>query len=403
MSDPTGPAVRRRGGTRRRRWRSRVIPSAFFVYGGFLVALAALGARTLARPVRFNAVTWLGSVILLYSLANFLFVRPLHAPPDTFDVWQFVRWHARELSLVLCAVLMAALRHPAGSYERAEAAVVGAGGLFALLGVLEYVARHFLGLPFGPGLVELDPSGSYFFKAYLDAHNAAGGLYLLVSVLALWGAVERRLSPVWLPLCVVGLFLTGSRTAVLSFVFAAAVSMTFLLFTRTVRALTLGLILTVLAAPSAGVVVSRLLPLFQGNVDANTSSRFLLWRQAWDAFTSHPWFGVGWGNYGFYDADLYARGWSTHAHNSFLQLLAEGGVVGFALYSFLFVLLGYGLLRRRAYPLLIALAAVLASSVYEHNLGAPTIVVPLVCLIGLRVFSVGRHATTPDQRPHAHG
>lgn len=62
----------------------------------------------------------------------------------------------------------------------------------------------------------------------------------------------------------------------------------------------------------------------------------------------HPFAGVGWQNYRFYnEAGLYA-------HNNYVELLASLGVVGFFLYYAMFLRVGYllfaGFCRRRVYP-----------------------------------------------------
>jgi O-antigen ligase len=71
------------------------------------------------------------------------------------------------------------------------------------------------------------------------------------------------------------------------------------------------------------------------------SGRWPIWRGAFGMFAAHPLIGNGWGTFqsllpayrvepnGFY---------YTHAHNDYLEILAEGGIVGFAIAAVLLVM-----------------------------------------------------------------
>ncbi len=65
------------------------------------------------------------------------------------------------------------------------------------------------------------------------------------------------------------------------------------------------------------------------------SARGALWAHAWAMFVAHPWFGVGWGEFGWAQFEQLARlgitvEMSLHAHNAVLDLLAKTGIVGTA-------------------------------------------------------------------------
>lgn len=65
------------------------------------------------------------------------------------------------------------------------------------------------------------------------------------------------------------------------------------------------------------------------------SARGALWAHAWAMFVAHPWFGVGWGEFGWAQFEQMARlgvivEMSLHAHNAVLDLLAKTGIVGTA-------------------------------------------------------------------------
>jgi O-antigen ligase len=68
--------------------------------------------------------------------------------------------------------------------------------------------------------------------------------------------------------------------------------------------------------------------------------RMAHWQAGWDMFLAHPWLGVGAGNYAAAYPDFFIGMWREalgHAHNYYLNMLAELGIVGAAV---LLVLLG---------------------------------------------------------------
>ena len=63
--------------------------------------------------------------------------------------------------------------------------------------------------------------------------------------------------------------------------------------------------------------------------------RMAIWQAAWDMFLDHPLLGVGPGNFDFHYLDYALPKWDEppgHAHNYFLNLLAEQGVLGLGAY-----------------------------------------------------------------------
>jgi O-antigen ligase len=63
--------------------------------------------------------------------------------------------------------------------------------------------------------------------------------------------------------------------------------------------------------------------------------RMAHWFAAWNMFVANPWLGVGIGNYGTVYAQFGLREWRDslgHAHNFYLNLLAEAGIIGLAFY-----------------------------------------------------------------------
>jgi len=75
----------------------------------------------------------------------------------------------------------------------------------------------------------------------------------------------------------------------------------------------------------------------QDYLESDATTRLLLWVSAWDLFTHSPVIGAGWGNFtGVYGLDdpLFEPG-KVGAHNIYLQLLSETGLVGFVTFLYL--------------------------------------------------------------------
>ena len=78
---------------------------------------------------------------------------------------------------------------------------------------------------------------------------------------------------------------------------------------------------------------------------AYSNGRMPLWRAAWNCFLDSPVFGNGWGSYtpAVKDAGL---GYATNAHNIYLQILCETGIVGFLLIGGAFLTILVGIIRK---------------------------------------------------------
>ena len=112
--------------------------------------------------------------------------------------------------------------------------------------------------------------------------------------------------------------------------------------------------------------------------DANFAviERTAHWQAAWRMFEMHPWLGVGIGQYPVRYAEVAAPRWEHalgHAHNIYLNLLAENGLVGLAAYL---VMIGlffwrawHDSLRHRGWHQALALAALgMLGHLFVHSL-----------------------------------
>lgn len=119
-----------------------------------------------------------------------------------------------------------------------------------------------------------------------------------------------------------------------------------------------------------------------GKENFGASARQYEWRKAWHIFLSAPWFGYGWGSYalqGFLINGIYPNDYRpyennvlfTHSHNSFLNILAEMGLIGAILIfgGLLYCLKGCWQHRNNASILLLSLMSVsLVHSTLEYPL-----------------------------------
>lgn len=79
--------------------------------------------------------------------------------------------------------------------------------------------------------------------------------------------------------------------------------------------------------------------LSSGEVDASTSTRFSLIERGVGWFREAPWIGHGVDNFRALMAMYYPREFSYYAHNNFVELLVNGGVVGLVAFYWLYVVI----------------------------------------------------------------
>lgn len=76
--------------------------------------------------------------------------------------------------------------------------------------------------------------------------------------------------------------------------------------------------------------------------------RFASYREAYGAFLSAPWLGIGPGNYGAYVTGVYRgtpdEGWDI-ANNEYLELLAETGLIGISFFLLILIVWSTGIMR----------------------------------------------------------
>ena len=267
--------------------------------------------------------------------------------------------------------------------ERAQhylvAALLTAGILEGALGIYQFI-------------FQVGPAGFVLFGRYMRAYgtfqqpNPFGG-YLGLSLPLAYGValtqgkralrVWRERSPGPLLLWVLSLVATAvmsaalvmswSRGALLGLAAGAALVLLALGRRVWVAVAVLALVLLLVAPAFMGVLPTDLLTRITGSFsipDANalasveitdenfaTIERLAHWQAAWRMFEQHPWLGVGTGQYATAYAAVALPRWQDslgHAHNYYLNVLAENGLLGLAGYA-AFVLLALAAAWRAAH------------------------------------------------------
>lgn len=141
------------------------------------------------------------------------------------------------------------------------------------------------------------------------------------------------------------------------------------------------------------------------DVRANVG-RTQIWRANLDMVRERPLLGWGYGNYKRFRAPYYARypeaDTTAHAHNDFLQMLVDGGVVGLAAFVFLFSVVvreGWRIHARlpaAAEPIrsvvlggVLAVVGFFVGGLTQYNFGDAEVVIALWFTVGL-VLAAGR-------------
>lgn len=126
------------------------------------------------------------------------------------------------------------------------------------------------------------------------------------------------------------LLFTYSRGAWISFLFAGILFFVFLPFKKSKFILVSILLLFGIVLVCNISLFQRFLFIFHPYGDAN---RFHLWKVAFDIFKSAPFLGKGIGTFMHYTAYLGPQ----YAHNCYLQILAETGIVGFSAFMWFLI------------------------------------------------------------------
>lgn len=297
--------------------------------------------------------------ILLLALVQLLPLRNGGEAALTLDPFSTGYFAIRIFLLLL--FFAAALRfiHGKRVAQRIAVAVIVFGAALAFVGIVMRLVspEAIYGMRPTPQAIPFSPFvNQHHFAAFMEMTVGLTVAFLLGGGLK---SDRRALLLIALSLMLIAVMMTGSRGGFISiaavFAFAAA-AIYFDRPRRTVEHRTLIRTAAIIApvlltAAAAAVFISGADPLTRGlgveNTQADfTSGRTHFWSVAWQIFLNHPIVGAGLDAFGvaFTRYDTWNGFFRVEqAHNDYLQMLADGGVIGFALAAaFIFLLFKRG-------------------------------------------------------------
>jgi len=291
--------------------------------------------------------------------------------------------------------------------------------LFSLFGIFEFVIKK------TSLMITTDPSKGSMFTALNYAHNATGSVYAVVCLFALiffLNDSKKKLKFLYLAvliICLAGLSLTKSMGSYIGFA-VAVVPILWINYRSIKKFLIIISIFIIMSIPIIFLtgIYKRIIQIFNYSSDIHdlytTAVRLELWKKAWYLFLKSPIFGIGFGRFndivpynyqrlkGFpgilslYTDSNFVFTAST-AHNSYLQFLAETGIVGLGLLILFWVLcfriiykaynFSNNIYYKRIYlSSLASIIALFALSFTENYMSATTI---MICVSMLTSLSIG--------------
>ncbi len=350
----------------------------------------ALGLTMLSIVVQGRVRRW-----RLFHMAAFLFV-----VWTGFGVWYFGMqvvpqklYTFAQLFIVLCLVWELA------STPKSQAGILAAYVLGSCVPAIATIVLY----------VQEGGSGRRFSAGGADANNLAMTLALGLPIAWYLGTTARNPVMRWIfrayiPLCILATALSGSRGGLLTLMVALLViPLTITLsagrLTAAIALLALSGAITVAYVPEA--VVERLGTTGSEVEDASFGGRFKLWVAGVHAFTRKPL--MGYGVSGFIPAVKPELGpMALVAHNSFLSILVEEGLIGLMFFLIMLLSIFQSILRlphlerRFALVLFATLGIAMMPLTWEDSKAAWLIMAMLVGMSTLRVTA--SRAAQPVQR-----
>lgn len=160
---------------------------------------------------------------------------------------------------------------------------------------------------------------------------------LFIAVLDSKRVQYRRYLLIVLAFCTIAMLFNGTR--IIWIAVAVLLPLLSILYYRSIKRIfpyiVVSLILAGILVSSVPFLHARVVTLTDMSYRSN-SDRVLIWKSAWAMFCDHPLIGVGLGQYQHYYQTKYmsplVKEIHQHAHNNFLQMLAETGLIGFSAY-----------------------------------------------------------------------
>lgn len=211
----------------------------------------------------------------------------------------------------------------------------------------------------------------------------------------------------YLPVAIVAIGLTGSRGGMLAAIVALLIVPLMITKLSPARLATAIVVLGISGSIAVAYVPDRLVQRFASTgaevEDLRFGGRFKLWMAGVQAFAERPLIGYGTG--GFKHAVAARLGIRTQvAHNSFLSVLVEQGLVGFVFYSMMFIAVFLAVMdlptleRRFGLVLLATLGIAMLPLTWEHH---KAVWLVLAALAGL-AHAQGSGSRGAVRKGHAH-
>jgi len=314
-------------------------------FGAAELVVALLTVAWLARGVRRHELNVRAGAIVVATLAmiSLALFSIAYADDRPAAIKEALKW----LELLIALVVVVDLTREVRSARWVVGAMLVAGAAEAAYGAIQFLTDN------GPGAFQLD--GALRAFGHFDQPNPFAGYLTMIMPLAVcMGLCRANPTPFrWLALGSAGLIAAGiglsqSRGAWLGAAVAAACLL--LAWSRFTRRLLIPGVLG--GALAVALAVSGVLPpaildrlaqtieyfgIFDVRTVEVTSENWAIvermahWQAGWYMFLAHPWLGVGAGNYGQAYPDFFVSTWRDalgHAHNYYINMLAELGLVG---------------------------------------------------------------------------
>ncbi len=374
---------------------TNLVPVTAIIVG----ALAFLPVLVLTE--RRYPAAWLAGAVWI----GYLLVSSVLYDPGSFGEFRFYRYDANVLVAFSGFLGLAALRLAVDVRGVVRSTVYWAAAVNAL-----FLAHYLLvGYSFHrPG------GGVYFFL--FESHNGAGGYLAVLSSLGAgyWLVTRQRWMAVATLVHLAGLWLTDSRGSILGL--AAALAFTLVRFLRgwlVPSVLVFHVLLIALIVRSTDVTTyyvpeedsGELLRTVQApglRADTVLDRFYYIWPRAVYLFFQSPVFGAGFGSFNDLPYDLHGIPhvvmWNQlgtalrtlndgHAHESYLHVLAETGIVGLVLMLIFLEALRRSVLKLSDPALRLGLHIGVCyaafSSCSEHRFTTPAQAMPLMTIVGL--------------------
>ncbi len=260
--------------------------------------------------------------------------------------------------------------------------------------VVYALSQHFLGVPSLYKPLFYEDSGR--MSGYFGHPNQYGGCISIVFIVNMCIALyqDKRFF-YYTPFLIAGVVAAGSRSYFLG-IFVCF--MVLLMLSRSIKKVLLYSVISGLVL----VLIAITVPWFSQRIEDSFSLekntyRLNNWKISWNIFLEHPWVGVGSGMLPRYLEPYKEKGlidFPQHAHNMYIQELAEGGVPGFILVigtQVYFCIKYFRIHNSASEPLMkaislgvaLSLLNLLVAGIFEHNFGAAIVAMNINFLMGV--------------------